>query len=300
MLSNIEEERVDEVSVEHAFDYDGCLGDYHGEEMPEAFQVDDVEFWQTLKEEMHRETEGLPRDRRRISIATARQCHASDLLGMEVNASPSCFPLYQERATFLEATLDTFLLSDIRGNLSEGTSFSRIMDPSNQEAHTTWYYDVSKITLIYAKTHRAATLNPDGIAKFTFYDDRPDILDGLEAFFNSNLALLPDNLELNLCQYRRGMGLLYRYDVMHGTGDIDAHYQDTTEVLGMHINEETKKNRAHFDVAGILSLRLERLFYDLRNPQVGYLYSFFEHTLNIVREEDEEDDDPIEVRRLTI
>lgn len=301
MLASIEEERIGEVSVEHAFDYDGCLGDYRDEEMPEEIAAADSAFWQELKEEIHGETAGLPGDRRCISIATARQCFGVDRLGMERDDSPSCFSLYQEIAELLDVRLDTFLLSDVRGGLPAGTSFARIMDESYQGVHETWYYDTSKITMIYAKAHRAAVANAEGLALLTFYDDRPDILDCLETFFTQNLKLLPDNLILRLCQYRRGQGILWESDNILGTGDIDKRYFNTVQIVGQHIWDKMTESGREFVVSDVSNLRLEYLFNRLRDPKLGQAYGLFERVARIVAEEVAAEDEPvIEVRRNSI
>ncbi|MCH9763493.1 MAG: hypothetical protein K0U24_04590 [Gammaproteobacteria bacterium] len=230
------EDTIGELSVEHAFDFDGCLG----EEVPEDLEADDLLFWSELKREMHEQTKGLPRERRCISIATNRQSKACDDWASYVNEGPSCFPLYVERAEFLDVDLDFFLLPDVKHNLPSGTSFRRIMDTDYDGEHVGWAFDHSKISLIYAKIHRAAMCNPHGEVAFTFYDDRSDILDGLYAFFDANKALLPDNLVLKLCQYTRVDGILYRYEPLSGKDSeaslgIDYAYKKTTQKLGDYI-----------------------------------------------------------------
>jgi hypothetical protein len=316
ILQAPEEDRIDEVSVEHVFDYDGCLGDYDGEEMPEEIQVADDTFWQDLKDSMHAETEGLPCDRRYISIGTARQSKGCDDRGIEVNHSPSCFPIYRERAEFLGAMLDEFLLADVREDLPACTSFARIMDSSYQEAHASWSFDESKITLIYAKAHRAATFNPNGTVQLTFYDDRQDILGGLWAFFSENAALLPDNLVLHLCEYRRGQGILYEYaplDGIHAQNSlgIDFQYENTVRELGFSLDRASfervpagSETVRPLNIPEIQAFGLETLIYYLRRthtatPQLGHmLFTPPSATVDTVQIEDAEEAEA--VRRASI
>jgi hypothetical protein len=271
------EDIIGELSVEHAFDFDGCLG----EEVPEELEADDLLFWWDLKREIHEQTRGLPRERRSISIATNRQSKEADDWASHVNGTASCFPLYVERAHFLDVELDSFLLSDVKHSLPSNTSFDRIMDPDYQEEHVGWAFDHSKISLIYAKIHRAAVFNPHGEVQFTFYDDRADILDGLDAFFNSNKALLPDNLVLNLCQYTRVDGILYRYAPISGKDNeaslgIDYSYKNTTRELGARI-EKVATDRAaalqegfkSLEIEEIHALELQNLIYQLRLPRLA-------------------------------
>jgi hypothetical protein len=277
------EDRIDEMSVEHVFDYDGCLGDYDGEDIPEEMQAADQQFWQDLKDEIHEQTKGLPSDRRCISIGTARQSKECDDLGIAVNHSPSCFIIYDERALFLDVIFDPFLLADVKDGLLPGTSYQYIMDPMYQGSHATWYFDESKISLIYAKAHRAASFNPYGTVQLTFYDDRQDILDGLYDFFTSNAALLPDNLALYLCQYRRGQGILYSYPDIYGISvqdslGIDFEYENTVRELGIYIHQASFQRGLSrpLHIPEIQALGLEQIIHDLRctdtvTTQLGHM-----------------------------
>lgn len=270
LLSASDEDRVGEVSSEHAFDYDGCIGNDIGEKLtPEELVEAQADFWEYVKRVMKTETRGLPRDRRCVSIATARQSKLSDEFNTQYNDSTSCFPLYHYLPDFLDAQLDQFLLADLFSDLPTGTSFERAMDPEYLGEHADWYFDESKITLIYAKIHRSALYNQYGLVLFTFYDDRSDILDGLYHFFNTHKALLPPNLILNLCQFVKGESVQY-YRPISQEGQtllgIDYDYKRTTKVLGAYLHSlATVLNHGiPLGLQIIYNLNLANMIYRLR------------------------------------
>ncbi len=251
VLLNVPDEyRIGEVSSEHAFDYDGCIGNDCDEKLtPEELVEAEAEFWAYVRDVMHAETRGLPNDRRCVSIATARQSKPCDDYNTENNNSTSCFPLYLHVSNYLDAQIDKFLLADLNG-LTTGTSFERALDPDYAGEHTNWCFDESKITLLYAKMHRSALCNPNGLALFTFYDDRKDILQGLHHFFTKNKDLLPPNLILNLCQFQRGGKVcpyrpIFRAEHEASLG-FDYSYKETTKALGEYL--DTLANRLNHGV----------------------------------------------------
>jgi hypothetical protein len=273
-------DRKGEVSTEHAFDYDGCIGNNQDEKKtPEKIVEAEADFWAYVKRIMHAETKGLPKDRRCVSIATARQSKEDDDYCTEHNNSTSCFPLYPYIADYLDAEIDKFLLADAKKQLPTGTSFDRAMNPEYEGEHESWYFDESKITLIYAKVHRSALCNPNGLALFTFYDDRKDILDGLHAFFTGNRDLLPHNLVLNLCLHVQGSGVVYSYNAIFGIQNstslgIDYRYKQTATTVGAYIHsfatteEDSLGNvyRIPIGISEIEALKLGAWVYNLRTP----------------------------------
>ncbi|CDZ77326.1 hypothetical protein BN59_01609 [Legionella massiliensis] len=61
--------------------------------------------------------------------------------------------------------------------------------------------DESKASLLVAQMKLAAMTNPDDEIEFNFYDDRIDIVEGLQNFFKANPELIPENVSLNLFGY---------------------------------------------------------------------------------------------------
>jgi len=105
-----------------------------------------------------------------------------------------------ELSEFLGADLDKLLMSDIYGNLVSGSSFDSgvkaVMPfyksisegvPFIDAIHygdinakqQGWLFDSSKLSILYAQTHKVASDNPKSKISFDFYDDRSDILSGL-------------------------------------------------------------------------------------------------------------------------
>ncbi len=277
------EDRAKEISTEHAFDYDGCIGNNQGEKKsPEELVAAEAGFWAYVKREMHAETKGLPNDRRCVSIATARQSQWSDKYSSIYNNSTSCFALYPYLADYLDAQDDRFLLSDVKGGLDSGTSFERAMDSDYEGLHEDWHFDESKISLIYAKTHRSAIFNAEGLALFTFYDDRTDILDAVHLFYTQSSHLLPHNLVLNLCRRERGDDAVYKYPPIFGINNkdslgIDYNYKETVNKIGAHIASFSKQALVYdavtqkdvlsmkpINISEILQLGLGEMIYHLR------------------------------------
>ena len=74
------------------------------------------------------------------------------------------------------ATLDTFLLVDIYGNLRSGQSFERAIHHHDDSpiTHSKWRFDEEKLTIVYAQMQRIASKNKNHKIVFDFYDDRKD------------------------------------------------------------------------------------------------------------------------------
>ncbi len=239
------EERVNEISSEHVFDYDGCIGNHQEEKKTPQELVESDEgdraFWAEVRKTMQYETKGLPNDRRCVSSGSARQSKPADDYCAMFNDSTSSFPMFDYLSEYLDAQVDKFLLADVRGGLKANTSFDRALDAEYEGVHEDWYFDESKISLLYGKMHRSAVFNEFGLALLTFYDDRTDILDGLYAFFANNVDLMPPNLILYLCRRERGGPILEQYPAILGCKNrtvfrIDGDYKETTLQIGRYID----------------------------------------------------------------
>ncbi|EDR36055.1 hypothetical protein COXBURSA334_1645 [Coxiella burnetii Q321] len=89
--------------------------------------------------------------------------------------------------------------------------------------------DSTKLNLIYAQTHKFASLYPDAIIAYDFYDDREDILNGLEIFFKHNPDLLPKNLILRLHHYDGAA--INTVSEIQGKGEIDHQYESSIKAM---------------------------------------------------------------------
>ncbi len=274
------EDRFGETSVELCLDYDNCIGNAVGEKLtPEALVAADVQFWDEVYDELHAETKGLPNDRRCITSGSARQSKACDDTNIQNNDSTSSFELYDYLAGHLESSLDKLLLSDIKENLPTGTSWDRATDSEYTESHEDWYFDESKITLLYARMHRASMCNPNGHAIFIFYDDREDILDALYHFFNENIDLVPPNIELRLRRRDQYDNISYEHSKIWGESEntVDVYYKETTRVIGAYIDSLSKEvpfydaetneegvYTEYLSIPDIIGLNLGQVIYNLR------------------------------------
>lgn len=146
----------------------------------------------------------------------------------------SCFPAIQAISDYLETLLDTFLIADIFGDLSDGESFRQAIDPAAAALnHADWVFDKTKITVIYAQLHRIAAKHPGEAIVFDFYDDKNEILKAVTKFFRTNPHLLPPNTTLHTYHYDGGEAK--RYGTVESPVDqtniIDINYRQTVKDL---------------------------------------------------------------------
>ncbi|QGO66149.1 hypothetical protein Psal073_01097 [Piscirickettsia salmonis] len=140
-----------------------------------------------------------------------------------------CYPLISDFAKKIGAEFDPLLMADIYNNLPLGESFRQALqdyhtpEKHDQDPHT--QPDSSKLTLLYAQMHKAATENPDDIVTYEFYDDRKDILLSLQEIFESDPHMIPKNITLYLNHYD-GVNL-QNLLIIQGQGNPDSQYQHT-------------------------------------------------------------------------
>jgi hypothetical protein len=264
---------------EHAFDYDGCIGNYRGEKKtPGELMAEEAVFWRWVKRRMH--AESTSKSRRYVSIATARQSKSADDHCTAYNNSTSAFPLYLAISDYLDAQLDPFLLADVRGGLTSGLSFNHAINLDYHGSHADWHFDESKITIIYGRMHRLATRYPGAEISLSFYDDRRDILAGLHAFYTLNRNLLPSNLVLNLYQYVRGTSAVRQYGPVSGmteqiTGSIDFHYKKILKAVGEYLSSHQKEG-IPIGISDILMLNLGEMIQRLRRDAAAEVQAVLE------------------------
>lgn len=144
----------------------------------------------------------------------------------------SCFPAIQVVNDYLGATFDPLLLADIFADLSEGESYRRALSPDYQGEHSETYFDEGKLTLLYAQIQKAAMEDPTAEIIYDFYDDREDILYGLNRCFTKFPELIPKNVIIRLNQYngkKEEVGISKVLFDIKGIGFIDTNYRQTVK-----------------------------------------------------------------------
>ena len=241
-----------------SFDFDGCLFNINYIQSANKNVITHNQaFFAEVKAQHHDASKVI------IFIGSNRQSRDIDLANSFMKGS--CFPAVQIVSTYLEAELDTFLLADIYGDLADGTSFVRATDPGYQGDHAHWLFDGTKASILYAQMHRVASDNPTEDIVFDFYDDRGDILDALNAFYETHPRLIPSNVTLRLHSYA-GKHVTAIADII-GTGFIDTNYRQTVkdmavialEPLGItleHVDGTTEIHTAYHVTPALLQQRI--------------------------------------------
>lgn len=139
----------------------------------------------------------------------------------------------------VEVNIDGYLLADLYGNCEAGENFKNAIAILRKEnnnsdySFSSWIYDDSKVTLIYAQMHKIALQNPQSDIIYDFYDDRMggenDILNNLHEFFTKHHNLVPKNLTLRFHHYKGGD--VYDYETIKGTGNIDKNFERSVKVM---------------------------------------------------------------------
>ena len=209
-----------------SFDFDGCLFNYNYLRSSDKDVIKhNKHFLDSLKQESNAFSHTI------TMIGSARQSKELDMRGAQKNNTGSCFLAIQHITRYLKATFNTLLFSDIIGDLVEGTSYKRLLSHNvHQEKHACAFFDNSKVMLLYAQMHHIAMQNPNETITFYFYDDRDDILNGLNNFFKHNPDMIPSKLNLRLQQYAGHH--INPVAIVQGTGPANKNYRQTvTDML---------------------------------------------------------------------
>ena len=217
-----------------SFDFDGCLfhsGYLHSTE--KHVILHNLKFLKTIREQ-NKDFEQVF-----LFIGSNRQSLSTDVFNSKV--SGSCFLAIQQIANHLSdeeqsIVFDPFLLTDVYNHLESGTAYYRAVDYLRSAAPRLtqiklkretpgWVFDDSKVTILYAQIHKAATAHPDKPIVFDFYDNRIDILTDLKIFFEAHPDLIPLNVSLELHQYE-GHSITH-FAKISGIGLIDIDYSST-------------------------------------------------------------------------
>lgn len=220
-----------------SFDFDGCLFHKSYRDSTEKHVVlHNLPFLKTIREQ-NKDFEHVF-----LFIGSNRQSLSTDVFNSRTTGS--CFPAIQQITNYLstdeqEVVFDPLLLADVYNSLASGTAYAHALDylrsptrlaPMELKQSTPgWVFDDSKVTILYAQIHKAAALHPDKPIVFDFYDNRIDILVGLEIFFAAYSELIPQNVSLEFHHYE-GQGITHLAEVS-GTGLIDIDYPSTVREM---------------------------------------------------------------------
>ena len=201
-----------------SFDYDGCLADRGTDIL-------------SKNEKLIKDLKENPALDRIVFIGSNRQSKQDDDKNTYGNENGSSYIHIPRISLALEATFDPFLLADVYNEASPGTAFSEATDSTHGPTHKGWLHDESKITLIYCQMQKIAVENPLATIDFEFYDDKEDILLGLQTFFLENKHLIPANTRLHLYQYD-GSNKVTVCEPIAGTGRVNQQYAQTIRAFG--------------------------------------------------------------------
>ncbi|MBA2710694.1 MAG: hypothetical protein H0U57_08905 [Tatlockia sp.] len=216
-----------------SFDFDGCL--FH-QDYFRSLDKDVIKHNRVMLENLIKENvvfEDLI-----TIIGSTRQSLETDNANATVGNKGSCFPAIQQISKYLNANFDPFLLADTFGDLPEGTSFNRAINPDNDEPHSRWLYDESKLTILYAQMHHFACKFPNKDMIFDFIDDRSlnqndelNILQDLNTYFSRYPQMIPPNITLRLHHYQGKDMTPIALIKGDSNGFIDENYAETIKEI---------------------------------------------------------------------
>ncbi|MBA3662045.1 MAG: hypothetical protein H0W64_09965 [Gammaproteobacteria bacterium] len=223
-----------------SFDFDGCIFNkrfYRRKKFYESKKRDAVKVNQEFIQLLSKKLRDDFADETIFMVGSARQSKTFDDDNNHVDngdeAAFSCFPvlnaLGEEFAKYvtMPCFIDRFILADIYGNKPDGKSFTDAL--SNASEHSKWFWDKTKLTILYAQMHKIASEHPDDDITYHFYDDLDNILDSLYQFFKVNKDLMPKNVKLCLHHYEGDE--INSKEAIQGEGDIDYNYRNNIKTM---------------------------------------------------------------------
>ncbi|HHF7368160.1 TPA: hypothetical protein ACPSKY_003311 [Legionella bozemanae] len=197
-----------------SIDFDGCLShqDYinqmmHSGDRVQACINSNPVLIQKLQEmQIDKVIVGSNRQDVYMDISNAKN-HKADGPG-------SCFPLFKALSQEVGAKFDGFLMGDIYSEKAHGHTlqgaekllkqrhqYETSLIPNTGLGISKWINDENKISLIYAQIQKLALEHPEDQIEFSFFDDREDILEAVERFFENNKELIPGNVKIKTFRY---------------------------------------------------------------------------------------------------
>lgn len=210
-----------------SLDYDGCVSrrGFHGDisehnpALISAIQRNNNDYRKTI-----------------VFIGSNRQSKRDDDRNARNNSNGSSYQYIPLFADAIDAEFDQFLVSDAYNNAKPGTAFQEALANLENDnfKHKGWLHDKSKISVIYLQMQKIASEYPDEKVDFEFFDDKGDILDGLQEFFTQNSHLIPCQIKLKLHHYA-GEEITPRALII-GTGNfVNADYAKSIRRFGDNV-----------------------------------------------------------------
>lgn len=197
-------------------------------------------------------------DQQILMLGSNRQCYIYDELNAKNKGTSSIYIELDELLTFLNKSiidgkinLDKFTLADLHTDNGKSKShYNKILDGVRPEERNA--FDSSKINIVYAFAHRIANKYADAEITIHFWDDISSILLAIKTFFSTHPYLLPNNVKLNLHQYK---GEIKSTEMLVGTGVIDQNYKLNTMLMAVMCGyDNDKNNNVDFDIAKSLNV----------------------------------------------
>lgn len=226
------------------FDADGCIFNSKAQQIKRqqagkeehSFQFDyigagNTELFNLIAEQI---TNNTP-DAINVMCGSNRQSFHLDRFNSLRNDTDLFFPVLNKIVDILgcfhsNVSLEPILLADIFCQYEPGSAFLKAITPS-EAMHLGCPFDDSKIILIYTLLQHAANKHGHDVdLDVHFYDDRMDILTGLNDWMSNNLDLIPSNITFNSYCYN-GERLMKLSEPLHGEGEIDESYPETAQIL---------------------------------------------------------------------
>ncbi|MCW8408818.1 hypothetical protein OQJ13_07520 [Legionella sp. PATHC035] len=257
--------------VYHSFDFDGCLSNEAsafalgtGWEQSKSKEQIDKAYIDANRDILKALARG---DKTVLLVGSNRQDPEIDFTNGSGSAIPpgSVFPRMEAIAKELgeNTTFNPFLLLDLeiepvaigqtydkfkeKDYLNENGSYKSFnISRFESDGFPRQLDDESKVSLLFAQMKLAAMQNPDDEIEFNFYDDRKDIVQGLQKFFAENPELIPKNVTLNIKGYsgpqltQEQVQNTLQSCIFHSTGSFDSEKPDPATVQAM--NEARENN----------------------------------------------------------
>lgn len=221
--------------IAYSFDYDACLA-RHG------FDGDIIAHNQNLHDKLI--LKNAKYNKVKAYIGSNRQSKLDDDKNAG-NGNGSAFQHIPVFARSIGAEFIPFLMADLYNLLARGTSFK---DALKGEMIYGWLHDPSKISVLYAQIQQIALENPDDEIDFVFYDDKLNLINGLNDFFTANKHLIPKNVTLKLRHYA-GDEITKKPSII-GEGTVNEYYDASIRRAGHAFLKSTAAKGNLFNVLG--------------------------------------------------
>jgi len=234
MISRETKPRRQKINIK-SYDFDGCIFNvnYMDSKAKDRLFKHNKHFFEKQYEKIKKNAIDIVI----FQVGSNRQDKGTDNYNSNNHKSGSCYPAlemikneFKKNLGETECLLDGYLLCDTYGKRPHGENFAKACSQDPHYHFSDAVFDESKVTLLYAQMHRAASKYPDAEIIFDFYDDRDDdILPNLAQFFQKNPDLIPHNVQLQLKHYAGDS--VSNIAKIQGTGVIDHQYEKNIQSM---------------------------------------------------------------------